>query len=200
MADIVAVNKLDRTESAQLEEFLSYLKGMFPPKNLVLTTTHGMLDLSLLDADITPERVPLFPNAHPVVSTKPARPPAGSGSTISLLLPGHPVRRESQQGERAACGWIFSPLDSFRKVDLFELCNGSFDVHRLKGVFRVGNEWLLFNRVGGELTCESIPYRRDSRLEVILDQPDFDWTEFERLLLNCLRGNDDSQPKALHSP
>ena len=104
-----------------------------------------------------------------------------------LLLPGHPVRKQSHQAERAACGWIFSPLDRFRKVDLFELFNGSFDVHRLKGVFNVGNEWLHYNRVGGELTCESIPYRRDSRLEVILDQPDYDWDDFESLLLSCIR-------------
>ncbi len=74
-----------------------------------------------------------------------------------------------------------------QQVDLFELLNGSFDVHRLKGVFNVGNEWLLYSRVGGELTCESIPYRRDSRLEMILDQSEFDWIEFEQLLLNCIR-------------
>jgi hypothetical protein len=133
-------------------------------------------------------RVPLFPDAHPVESAERGAAPSIAGlSQISFLLPRHPTRKESQQGERAACGWIFSPLDSFRKVELFELFNGSFDVHRLKGVFNVGNEWLLFNRVGGDLTCESIPYRRDSRLEVILDQPNFDWSEFERLLLNCLR-------------
>ena len=188
MADMVAVNKLDRTEPAQLEAFLAHLHRMFPPKSRILTTTQGMLDLSLLDADISPERVPLFPDIHPV-ATKSEQVSASVSprSSISFLLPRHPLRIESPQGDRAACGWIFSPLDSFRKVDLFELFNGSFDVHRLKGVFNVGNEWLLFNRVAGELTCESIPYRRDSRLEVILDQPHFDWIEFERLLLDCLR-------------
>ena len=186
MADIVAVNKLDRTDPERLEAFLKYLREMFPPKSQILTTTQGQLDLVLLDADISPERVPLFPDAHRVESTDQAQ-PTSLNYHISFLLPRHPVRKESRQGDRAACGWLFSPIDSFRRVDLFELFNGSFDVHRLKGVFNVGNEWLLFNRVGGELTCESIPYRRDSRLEVILDQPSFDWNEFERLLLNCLR-------------
>ena len=188
MADIVAVNKLDRTDPVRLEVFLQYLREMFPPKSQILTTTQGRLDLTLLDADISPERVPLFPDAHRIESTGQSTPQlTSSKNNISFLLPRHPVRKESRQGDRAACGWLFSPIDSFRRVDLFELFNGSFDVHRLKGVFNVGNEWLLFNRVGGDLTCESIPYRRDSRLEVILDQSSFDWNEFERLLLNCLR-------------
>lgn len=190
MADVVAVNKLDRTDPAALKQFLDYLSQLFPPKSQILTTTQGRLNVELLNADISPERIPLFPDAHPVSNRERAQQTAAtSGSQISFLLPGHPLRKENLQGDRAACGWIFSPLDSFRKVDLFELLNGSFDVHRLKGVFNVGNEWLLFNRVGGELTCESIPYRRDSRLEVILDQHQFDWNEFERLLLKCLRSS-----------
>ena len=187
MADIVAVNKLDRTDPVRLERFLEHLRGLFPPKSRILTTTRGELDLSLLDENTSPERVPLFPEAHPVEAAGTSEVSAPLRSQVSILLPRHPLRKETLQGDRAACGWIFSPLDSFRKVDLFELLNGSFDVHRLKGVFNVGQEWLLFNRVGGELTCESIPYRRDSRLEVILDQPHFDWNEFESLLLNCLR-------------
>ncbi|MEK6262386.1 MAG: hypothetical protein AABP62_27625 [Planctomycetota bacterium] len=41
--------------------------------------------------------------------------------------------------------------------------------------------------VVGDLTCESIPYCRDSRAEVILDQPCFDGDEFEKPLLKCLK-------------
>ena len=74
-----------------------------------------------------------------------------------MLLPGQPIRKETPQGDRAACGWLFSPFDRFSKLALLELLGGSLDVHRLKGVFNVGTEWLLFNRVEGDLTCESIP-------------------------------------------
>lgn len=184
LADIVVVNKLDQTPDSSRDEFLNYLQQMFPPKSHILTTTQGRIDVSYLDADITPERVPLFPDSHPL---RAGDQPSHDRSPISLVLPGHPVRKESRQGERAACGWIFSPIDVFRRVDLFELFQGSLDVHRLKGVFNTGEERLLFNRVGGRLTCDSIPYRRDSRLEIILDQSDCDWNEFEKLLLNCLR-------------
>ncbi len=187
MADVVVVNKLDRTPPAQLAPFLSHLSQLFPPKSQILTTTQGMIDLSLLSTEIAPERVPLFPNAHPIAQIGcPLRPPGLQSATVSLLLPGHPLRKASPQQGRAACGWIFSPLDRFRKEPLLQLLNGSFDVRRLKGVFHVGNEWLLVNRVGGELTCERISYRRDSRLEVILDQSDFDWDDFEQVLIGCL--------------
>ena len=134
-----------------------------------------------------PSEFPYFPKRTPSPLQRKMRHKRFPRQRISFLLPMHPMRKESHQGNRAACGWLFSPLDIFRRVDLFELFSGSLDVHRLKGVFNVGQEWLHFNRVNGELTCESIPYRRDSRLEVILDQPDYDWADFERLLLNCLR-------------
>lgn len=43
---------------------------------------------------------------------------------------------------------------------------------RIKGVFRVGTkQWRSFNKVGLELVTQPITYRRDSRLELIADQP-----------------------------
>ena len=184
MADIVLVNKSDRAAPEQTAAFLKHLRELFPPKLSVLTTTNGTCDAALLDADISAERVPLFPNAHPPQAA-PVTPP--HAAPLTMLLPGHPLRKESPQGDRAACGWLFSPFDRFSKLALMELLGGSLDVHRLKGVFNVGTEWLLFNRVGGDLTCESIPYCRDSRVEVILDQPCFNWDEFEQPLLKCLK-------------
>ena len=204
MADIVLVNKTDKAAPEQTEAFLQHLRELFPPKLQVVCTTQGECKAGLLDADISAERVPLFPNAHPRQKESGVRnqnlaswpdavlPTAASVTppqvaTMTMLLPGHPIRKESPQGDRAACGWLFSPFDRFGKLALLELLGGSLDVHRLKGVFNVGTEWLLFNRVGGDLTCESIPYCRDSRVEVILDQPCFDWDQFEQPLLKCLK-------------
>ena len=184
MADIVLVNKTDKANPEQTAAFLKHLRELFPPKLSVLTTTNGTCDAALLDADISAERVPLFPNAHPPQAA-PVTPP--HAAPLTMLLPGHPLRKESPQGDRAACGWLFSPFDRFSKLALLELLGGSLDVHRLKGVFNVGTEWLLFNRVGGDLTCESIPSCRDSRVEVNLDQPCFNWDEFEQPLLKCLK-------------
>lgn len=184
MADIVLVNKTDRAAAEQTATFLTHLRDLFPPKLQVVCTTHGHCDVALLDADISAARVPLFPNAHRLKSANDSQGPA---APVAMLLPGKPIRKESPQNDRAACGWIFSPFDRFSRLSLMEVLGGSLEVHRLKGVFNVGAEWLLFNRVGGDLTCESIPYCRDSRIEVILDQPCYDWTEFERVLLGCLK-------------
>ena len=184
MADIVLVNKTDRAAPEQTAAFLSHLHELFPPKLQIACTTHGHCDATLLDADISALRVPLFPNAHP---QQPASNSTAQAAPVAMLLPGKPIRKESPVGERAACGWLFSPFDRFSRLSLMEVLGGSLEVHRLKGVFNVGAEWLLFNRVGGDLTCESIPYCRDSRIEVILDQPCYDWHDFERLLLGCLK-------------
>ena len=184
LADVVVINKIDRADPATLERFRSHLQQMFPPKSLILTTTQGQLDLSILDADTSPERAPLFPDAHPQDAA--ARQPHRRDGNLIRAASTSCSQGEPSVGSRRV-RLDFFPLDTFRKVDLFELFNSSFDVHRLKGVFNVGNEWLLFNRVGGELTCNSIPYRRDSRLEVILDQTDADWDTFEALLLKCLK-------------
>lgn len=184
MADVVVINKTDRTHPDQINQFDNFLQQMFPPKSAILHATQGKLDQSILDADISPERTPLFPDAHP---RSEGHQTEHRISSVSLLLPGHPIRKESKTGTRAACGWIFSPIDVFRRVELFQLLSGSLDVHRLKGVFHVGQEWLLFNRVAGDLTCQSIPYCRDSRVELISNHSQYDWTEFENQLMNCLR-------------
>src|SRR5262249_6336549 len=65
MADVVVINKADRTSPQKLESFLTFVNGLFPPKSLIVTTSHGRFDLELLDTDLSPERVPLFLNAHP---------------------------------------------------------------------------------------------------------------------------------------
>lgn len=184
MADIVLVNKTDRAIPEATTTFVEHLRELFPPKLMILCTTRGHCDVELLDADTTAERVPLFPNAHP---PQPARKTNSPPESLSMLLPRHPQRKESPQGDRAACGWLFSPIDRFNENALNQLLGGSLDVHRLKGVFNVGGAWLLYNRVGGDMTCESIPYCRDSRLEIILEQPCFKWDEFEDSLLKCLK-------------
>jgi hypothetical protein len=57
-------------------------------------------------------------------------------------------------------------------------------VTRLKGVFRVPGDWIAVNRAGGNTTVTPTAYRRDSRLEVFADNPD--WPAFERALRGCL--------------
>jgi hypothetical protein len=61
-------------------------------------------------------------------------------------------------------------------------------VERLKGVFRIGTEWLLIDRVKSEISVTPIAYRRDSRLEIIVSETeDVDWNEIETALIEFLK-------------
>lgn len=57
---------------------------------------------------------------------------------------------------------------------------------RQKGVFRCADDWWKINRVKDATTYAPSAYRRDSRLEIILDRKTSGWKEFEIELLQCL--------------
>jgi hypothetical protein len=76
---------------------------------------------------------------------------------------------------------VFSPSDVFDEDKLLAFLGTAPGVTRLKGVFRVPDDWIAVNRAGANLTVTPTAYRRDSRLEVFADHPD--WSAFERALL-----------------
>jgi len=96
---------------------------------------------------------------------------------------GRPARSASPPGARPACGWVFPPDDVFDEPRLLALLRTAPGVSRLKGVFRLPHEWVAVNRVGSDLTVSPTAYRRDSRVEVFADSPD--WDAFERDLVAC---------------
>jgi hypothetical protein len=84
----------------------------------------------------------------------------------------------------ACCGWVFSPADVFDENKLLALLGGTPGITRLKGVFRLEEEWATANRAGTAVSVAPTAYRRDSRLEVFSDA--LDWVAFERELVACL--------------
>jgi hypothetical protein len=71
----------------------------------------------------------------------------------------------------------------FDEEKLLALLGGTKPVTRLKGVFRLADEWAAVNRTGNAIHVAPTAYRRDSRLEVFSDA--LDWSEFETALLGC---------------
>ena len=61
---------------------------------------------------------------------------------------------------------------------------GTKEASRLKGVFRVEDEWVSVNRAGTAVSVAPTAYRRDSRLEVFADG--LDWDAFEKALAACV--------------
>ncbi|MDB5391450.1 MAG: cobalamin synthesis protein CobW, partial [Planctomycetaceae bacterium] len=100
--------------------------------------------------------------------------------------PGNPLRYPGLTHSSDAQGWIFTAQDVFQKDALLDLLGGGFSIRRIKGVFQVEDDWIVFNRVGWEMSVQQTAYRRDSRLEVILDHTSRRWNELDAELLRCL--------------
>jgi G3E family GTPase len=99
---------------------------------------------------------------------------------------GRPVRLQNEGLGQSACGWIFSRDEVFRRNDLFDLL-GSLPLLRLKGVFHCQDDWWSLQRRGSDTRFERTAYRRDSRLELIVDGPAPDWKAIEAQILQCRR-------------
>ncbi|HJZ55342.1 MAG TPA: GTP-binding protein [Gemmataceae bacterium] len=195
LADVVVMNKLDAATPELVADFQGWANGLFPPKLLIAGTTHGRLDPAWLDLTASDERLPLFPEEHSHEQKEPAATEGGPyqglglvGAALhggpSLPEPSRPLRYASPPGVTPACGWVFSPLDVFDENRLLALLGTAAGVSRLKGVFHVEDEWVAVNRAGTAMSVTPTAYRRDSRLEVFTDHPD--WDAFERQLVGCL--------------
>jgi hypothetical protein len=79
---------------------------------------------------------------------------------------------------------VFDPDSVFDEAKLLALFANNKAITRLKGVFRVQDEWIAVNRSGTAVSVSPTAYRRDSRLEVFAEG--VDWDAFERDLRACL--------------
>lgn len=83
-----------------------------------------------------------------------------------------------------AKGWVFDAALTFDENKLVALLANTSGVTRLKGVFRVEDEWVAVNRAGTAVSVSPTAYRRDSRIEVFSDT--LDWDTFEATLRACV--------------
>ena len=189
LADVLVANKTDLADAETMQRFDRWSTSLFPPKQLVATVKHGGIEPEWLDVVCAPLRAPLFPEAHAhnhSAAHTHQRMQMTSPMNASIC-PRRPYRQQSGSSEHHACGWIFSPEDVFDEDRLMEFLLDSCDVERLKGVFRIGAEWILVNRSVREMEATFVAYRRDSRLEVVAGETAIDWDELEAGLLACLR-------------
>lgn len=179
LADVLVLNKREQASAELLAEFQAWANALYPPKLLIAATTQGRLDPAWLDLSARDERHPQFPLAHATPESN-GHPEEIQAGEPERPRPGRPVRYQTSD----ACGWVFTPQDVFDRYRLLRLLASLSEVHRLKGIFQVENDWLLVQRVRGELQTAPIAYRRDSRLQVFgLADP----AGFEQALLACLR-------------
>lgn len=182
LADILVANQCDRASEAQIARFREVANQADPPKRVVATTQHGVLDPAWLDMDAGPSRVTRVPSLRESASQVELR----SGEPLALNAP---MRLPDEVEGAYTCGWVFPPKWVFdrQRLELVlqelvrpnpALPNG---VLRLKGVFHTPGLWLHVNASDEEIRWRALNHRRDSRVEIIVEvQPDWDAVE-ERL-------------------
>jgi len=186
LADVLIASKCDLASEDDLASFRDWAAGLFPPKLVIAETTMGEIDNALLDLKAHDERLPLFPHLHDHGVSQPA-------PDIGTPQPGQPVRAVNASQGYQGCGWVFAPDDIFDQDALTDYLGppgpkGLEKVERLKGVFRIGAEWILIDRARGEISVTPIAYRRDSRLEIILPEGEaVDWDEIEAELVGLIK-------------
>lgn len=192
MADGVALTMTDLATPAQREAARRWLAGLWPAKRWVAEAPHGELPLARLleSGRHAAETGGAGPSAHQTARQ----------ASASLVLddvpdtfalpdpsPGRPVREEGASLGHATLGWRWQADDVF-DLDRLTLLLGSLPAGlRVKGVFRSGDGWKLYNRAEGTVSLTGTAWRRDSRLELIGEAgalPDAD--ELEKALATCL--------------
>lgn len=204
LADIVVLNWTDKRERRQIDRCREWVESFLPPKQLIVETSFGEIDPKLLDMKFDTLRFPLFVDAHPTpesslieltpISTTEEsannnellRNEDSSRASIKKAAPGKPVRFQNEDDSFDACGWIFHLEDVFDRAKLLDLLGNVNPIVRLKGIFRCDGDWWMINRAKDGTSYAPSAYRRDSRLEIIMDRTTTGWDEFEAKLLECL--------------
>lgn len=180
IADVAVVTKADMATEAQLDAAHRFCDGLYPPKLEVATARGGAAPLALLSIS----RSAAFQAARPAQHAL-AQAPSSAGASASEqggrelrseLAPGRPVRfrAASAAGQQAtACGWMFNSGDCFHHQRLLDLLQRlAQHADRVKGIFRVGKGFVAL-RTGqcGDIELQPVAYRRESRIEVIVQVP-----------------------------
>lgn len=184
LADVVAINKCDLAEEAQVDQAELLLNGIFPPKQRVIRCQQGNIPLDVLDLVRSGQLKAQFPEAHPRHDHDHDHQSHGHATEDkSHPTPGIPVRKLGEGNGMVSCGWVFHRDDSFDYDALYSYLNSLEQVQRVKGAFRIGYAWIFYNRVLDEHSVSKLAYRRDSRLEIISTQH-LNWDEIEQQLLS----------------
>ncbi|NPA71643.1 MAG: hypothetical protein GXO35_02315 [Gammaproteobacteria bacterium] len=205
MADIIIFNKQDLAFKGQLDELVAYAEALYPPKQHILITEQAKIDLSLLSKSHSAHNLAgkakwVLNKLSEQLNHKNTPLHKRSLKTRSSNLPYHPIelpniaeRLYQKELDIHSIGWIFHPNQTFdwtKLQSLFESLNkqtGFLKVKRAKGVFKVGKPWMLFQWVNQNVSREYIAYRRDSRLELLIEAHyEFDFTGFEKKILACM--------------
>jgi G3E family GTPase len=164
-ADILVANQIDLANAAEIDRYWQFARHTFPSKTGIFSTLRGQLDPAWLDLP------------YPETSTR-YRP--------TYLANTHQHNRAIH-----STGWVFSTevhFDADRIAEIFMVFNtpellGLAGLLRAKAVFNTTQGWYSFNWVSQHVYAETSAYRRDSRIEVIVEtKEEPDWSRLRHQL------------------
>ena len=170
--DVLVVNRCDLASEEEILRVEEFAGALVPAKLLVVRASHGVLPDAVWELE---------------------RPPAPSGTTLLAALPPLHLHRDSSEGH-VGKGIGYSPeriFDAERLLAAFEeLRSGRLTrggVARAKGIFHTTAGWRVHEIAGGRLSTAPTSWRRDSRVDVILKNPEErDFLEWEETLGEAL--------------
>ncbi|WP_458525831.1 CobW family GTP-binding protein [Onishia taeanensis] len=205
MADGVALTMTDLASDRQCQAAQAYLADLWPAKRWVEAAPHGQLPVSRLLGD--PGRGEA-PSGDGLVgdADAPSRsvPRAVDHDRQAVMLetfvyrepaPGAPVREEGASLGYRSLGWRFHASEVFSLDELAQLLASLPATLRIKAVVRTDTGWKTYNRASGRVTLTAASWRRDSRLELIMESGAQGLPEaapFESRLLACREPGDPS--------
>lgn len=204
MADVILLNKKDTVSDERLHQIQTYCEQLYPPKKAIYVTQQAKVPLDEIHHphfhhnayQAASQPFSPFMSLHKTPS-KHADNPQTTMPYTPVKLPNLLKRVYQTQLETQAIGWVFDDGITFDWAKLFQLLESLGEnrfqdslnsVKRAKGVFRVGSTpRMLFQWVNGQTSRELIAYRKDSRLELLLDTSPFDFPAFEEALKDCIK-------------
>jgi G3E family GTPase len=198
-ADILLAGRSDLATADQLTAFRSWANALFPPKRWVAETERGRVELELLD--LVSNRGPAAPRGghrhgtdhhHPLDPDGHAHDAVDDERAVEVLCDAsRPIVLRSHHSPVASTmGWIcwggllFDAERTSRWLSELARLPGA---RRTKAVLRTNEGWWAFNFAEGVEEVRPSGYRRDSRLELLIEgdvPPDAEG--LEQALRGCL--------------
>ncbi|MEM7676746.1 MAG: GTP-binding protein [Myxococcota bacterium] len=193
-ADVLLANRADLAEPQHLAAFESWAQTIFPAKDFVGRISQGRIPLEYLDIVADRESSQArgrsvdghhHLHAHGHAHEEKSTPPEDSCSASNPV-----VRRDHQSGTAASVGWVCwheLVFDAKPISDWLTALAQRSNISRVKAVLHTNEGWWSFNLARGTEETRPTGYRRDSRVELVIDgEPTPDIAALENTLRECV--------------
>lgn len=180
-ADILLATRSDLAPKTALQAFEAWAQGLFPPKIRIDAIAHGVIEPGWLDTVRDRAPAPSGSSAPHGHAPGPEAPEPDVDTPVRL--------RHHRSPAGTTVGWIARPELVFEAQAVTTWISALTRLpgcQRTKAVLHTTEGWLAFNVAGDTKRIAPSGYRRDSRVEVVLEgDRDIDPGPLQDQLLRC---------------